>query len=34
VAIKVDHKILEYAYADGTTDNQDKTTNLGIAYMY
>jgi hypothetical protein len=34
VAIKIDHKILEYAYADGSKDNQDKTTNLGIAYMY
>jgi len=34
VAIKIDHKILEYAYADGVKDNQDKTTNLGIAYMY
>ena len=35
VAIKIDHKVLTYAFQETSSiDNQSNTTNLGIAYMY
>jgi hypothetical protein len=34
VALKVDHKIIQYAYDVSNNGDKQSSTNLGIAYMY